>query len=93
MALRRLQQYVKWKKFKDKEGFGELEMKKGIYEHYKGNRYQVVGIALHSETLEEMAVYKALYGEEKLWVRPVYMWDELVEKDGEKVPRFKFISE
>lgn len=68
-------------------------MKKGIYEHYKGNRYQVIDIALHSETLEEMVVYKALYGEEKLWVRPVSMWDELVEKDGEKVPRFKLVSE
>ena len=93
MVLKRLQQYVKWKKFKNKEEFGELEMKKGIYEHYKGNRYQVVGIALHSETLEEMVVYKALYGEEKLWVRPVSMWDELVEKDGENVPRFKLVSE
>lgn len=69
-----------------------MEFKKGIYEHYKGNRYQVLGIALHSETLEEMVVYKALYGEEKVWVRPAYMWDELVEKDGEKVPRFKLIS-
>jgi len=70
-----------------------LEIKKGIYEHYKGNRYQVVDIALHSETLEEMVVYKALYGKEKVWVRPAYMWAELIEKDGAKVPRFKFISE
>ena len=45
-------------------------------------------IALHSETLVEMVVYKALYGKEELWVRPVFMWDELVEKDEEKVPRF-----
>ena len=71
----------------------QLAIIKGIYEHYKGNRYQVLGMALHSETLEEMVVYKALYGEEKVWVRPAYMWDELVEKDGEKVPRFKLISE
>ena len=70
------------------------EIKKGyVYRHFKGDLYLVIDTAIHSETEEEMVVYKALYGEEKLWVRPASMWDELVEKDGEKVPRFKLISE
>ncbi len=64
----------------------------GIYEHYKGNRYELVAIAKHSETLEEMAVYKALYGEGEYWVRPLSMWDEKVEVDGKTVPRFKKIE-
>ena len=68
-------------------------IKKGIYKHYKGNNYQVIGIAKHSETLEEMVVYKALYGEGGIWVRPAYMWDEKVEKDGAAVSRFTLIEE
>ncbi len=67
-------------------------MKKGIYEHYKGNRYELLDIAIHSETLEEMVVYKALCGEGKIWVRPSSMWSELVEVDGKSVPRFRFIN-
>lgn len=63
-------------------------IKKGIYRHYKGGRYEVIGIARHSETLEEMVVYRALYGEGGLWVRPASMWNEWVEKDGQKVLRF-----
>ena len=63
-------------------------IKKGIYRHYKGGRYEVIGIARHSETLEEMVVYRALYGEGGLWVRPASMWNEWVEKDGRKVLRF-----
>ncbi|MBE7093368.1 MAG: DUF1653 domain-containing protein [Clostridiales bacterium] len=63
-------------------------IKKGIYRHYKGGRYEVIGIARHSETLEEMVVYRALYGEGGLWVRPASMWNEWVEKDGKKVLRF-----
>jgi len=54
-------------------------IKKGIYRHYKGGRYEVIGIARHSETLEEMVVYRALYGEGGLWVRPASMWNEWVE--------------
>lgn len=65
----------------------------GIYEHYKGNRYKVIAIANHSETLEKMVVYKALYGEGEYWVRPLSMWEELVEVNGEKVPRFHYIGE
>lgn len=68
-------------------------MKKGIYQHYKGNKYELLYIAKHSETLEDMVVYKALYGDGDIWVRPVSMWDETVEVNGEKVPRFKFIEE
>lgn len=68
-------------------------IKPGIYEHYKGNRYKVIAIANHSETLEKMVVYKALYGEVEYWVRPLSMWEELVEVNGEKVPRFRYIGE
>lgn len=68
-------------------------MKKGIYEHYKGNRYELIGTANHSETLEKMVVYKALYGEGDIWVRPLYMWDEEVEVMGKRVPRFRYIGE
>ena len=62
--------------------------KKGIYRHYKGNRYELLGVATHSETLEPMAVYRALYGEGGVWVRPLSMWLETVEVDGRRVPRF-----
>ena len=65
-------------------------MKKGIYKHYKGNKYELLYIANHSETLEKMVVYKALYGDGEIWVRPLAMWDELVLVDGKKVPRFEF---
>ncbi|MGN2251092.1 DUF1653 domain-containing protein [Frateuria sp. GZRe14] len=60
----------------------------GIYRHYKGQRYEVLGIARHSETLEELVVYRALYGEHGLWVRPMAMFSETVTIDGEPVPRF-----
>lgn len=63
-------------------------IEKGKYRHFKGGEYQVVDIALHSETCEEMVVYRALYGEGKLWVRPASMWNETVEVDGKMVPRF-----
>ena len=68
-------------------------MKLGKYKHYKGKEYEVIGIAKHSETLEELVVYKALYGSGDLWVRPFKMFEEEVEVDGQKVPRFKYISE
>ena len=67
-------------------------IKLGIYRHYKGNEYEVIAIAHHSETLEDMVVYKALYGEGDLWVRPASMWNDIVIKDGKKVLRFEYIN-
>ena len=66
------------------------EIKPGIWKHFKGNRYRVLGVASHSETLEPMVVYQALYGEGGLWVRPLSMWTEQVERDGYCGPRFVF---
>ena len=60
----------------------------GIYRHFKGNYYELLGVARHSETLEELVVYRALYGARGLWVRPLSMWNETVMKDGKPVPRF-----
>jgi hypothetical protein len=65
----------------------------GIYQHYKGALYQVVGLAKHSETLEELVVYRALSGDNGLWVRPLSMFNEELLINNLKVPRFKFISE
>ena len=70
-----------------------MEIKPGKYRHFKGNEYEVLGVSLHSETLEEMVVYRALYGDCGLWVRPAAMWNEMVEKDGEKIKRFSYIGE
>ena len=68
-------------------------LKPGIYQHFKGNRYELLYIAKHSETLEPMVVYRALYGEGGVWVRPAAMWDEHVDKDGYSGPRFKWLGE
>lgn len=65
----------------------------GRYRHFKGGEYEVVGIARHSETREEMVVYRALYGEYGLWVRPASMWEETVTRDGKTSPRFTYIGE
>jgi len=67
-------------------------LKIGKYKHYKGKEYEVIGIAKHSETLEEMVVYRALYGNNELWVRPINMFTEEVEVDGKKVLRFQYIG-
>ena len=64
----------------------------GVYRHYKGNRYQVLYLAKHSETLEDMVVYQALYGEYGIWVRTAYMWNETVEYQGKQVKRFTYIE-
>lgn len=69
------------------------EIKLGKYRHFKGNEYEVIGIARHSETLDEMVVYKALYGEGGIWVRPAEMWNETVERDGKTFKRFTYIGE
>lgn len=68
------------------------EIKPGRYRHFKGNEYLVLYTAKHSETLELMVVYQALYGERGIWVRPASMWDETVEHDGNAVRRFEFIG-
>ena len=68
-------------------------MKKGIYEHFKGNRYELLFVAKHSETLEDMVCYRALYGEGKCWVRPLSMWNETVTHEGKTLPRFRLIEE
>lgn len=65
----------------------------GKYRHFKGNYYRVIGVAQHSETLEEMVVYQALYGEGGLWVRPAAMWNETVDRDGYCGPRFVRVEE
>ena len=65
----------------------------GIYQHFKGNRYELMHIAAHSETLEPMVVYRALYGEGGVWVRPLSMWEEHVERDGYSGPRFLKVEE
>lgn len=65
----------------------------GRYRRFKGNEYLVLYVARHSETLEEMVVYQALYGERGIWVRPASMWNELVERDGKTFPRFTYIGE
>lgn len=70
-----------------------MELKPGIYRHFKGNRYRLLYVAKHSETLEPMVVYQALYGEQGIWVRPAGMWTEWVERDGYAGPRFAFAEE
>ena len=66
-----------------------MEIEKGKYRHFKGNEYEVIGTARHSESLEEFVVYRALYGEGGLWVRPASMWNETVERDGKVFKRFE----
>ena len=67
------------------------EIKLGKYRHFKGNMYEVLGFARNSENLEEMVIYRALYGEKEVWVRPASMWNETVERDGKVFKRFEFI--
>lgn len=69
-----------------------MEIKIGRYRHFKGNEYQVIAIAKHSETMEDMVVYRGLYGDNPVFVRPVSMWNEVVERDGKTFKRFEFIS-
>jgi len=70
-----------------------MDIKPGKYRHFKGGEYQVLCVARHSETLEPMVVYQALYGERGIWVRPAAMWNEPVERDGCSGPRFTPIAE
>lgn len=71
---------------------GNNHFKLGKYKHYKGNEYEVIGVAKHSETLEEMVVYRALYGEKQIWVRPIQIFLEEIEIDGKKTLRFQCLE-
>ena len=64
----------------------------GRYRHYKGNEYEVIGVARHSETLEELVIYRALYGDHGLWVRPRAMFEEIIEVNRQRVPRFEYVG-
>lgn len=68
-------------------------IKPGRYQHYKGMHYEVLGVARHSETEEQMVVYRCLYGDFSLWVRPLTMFTETVEVAGEQVPRFSWLDD
>jgi hypothetical protein len=70
-----------------------VPIKTGKYVHFKGNEYEVINTATHSETQENLVVYRALYGDGKLWACPASMWSELVEHDGKLVKRFTHIDE
>lgn len=70
-----------------------MEFQPGRYRHFKGNEYELLYVARHSETMEEMVVYRALYGEGGIWVRPASMWNEIVERDGKTYRRFTKIDD
>ncbi len=70
-----------------------MDFKKGKYKHFKGNIYELIDVVTHSETLEKMILYKPLYNNSGLWVRPASMWDEEVEYEGCKVKRFTFMDD
>ncbi|MBI2382071.1 MAG: DUF1653 domain-containing protein [Gammaproteobacteria bacterium] len=67
-------------------------LRPGRYRHYKGKDYEVLRLVRHSETEEELVLYRTLYGEFSWWVRPLTMFEETVELDGERVPRFRFVG-
>lgn len=69
------------------------DFKPGLYRHFKGKEYRLLYVARHSETMEPMVVYQALYGERGIWVRPAAMWNETVERDGVTAKRFTYIGE
>ena len=71
----------------------ENEIRPGRYRHFKGKEYEVLYLARHSETEEEMVVYRALYGDCGVWVRPASMWNEIIERDGKRYRRFTYIGE
>ena len=69
-----------------------MDIKPGRYRHFKGNEYEVIGLAKDSETMQEVVVYRALYGDRGLWVRPAKMFTEVIERDGRTQPRFQRIE-
>ena len=70
-----------------------MEIKLGKYRHFKGNEYEVIGVARHSESMQEMVVYRALYGDGGLWVRPAEMWKDTVTREGVTYQRFTYIGD
>ena len=80
-------------KYEEKEQNKMENIKMGRYKHFKGNEYEALYIAKHSETLEELVIYRALYGAGELWARPASMWNEEIERDGKKIKRFTYIGE
>ena len=70
-----------------------MSLRVGVYRHYKGQEYRLIGVARHTETEEELVFYTPLYNDSGLWVRPLTMFIELIERDGESVPRFGFVRE
>ena len=71
----------------------EERIRPGKYRHFRGNEYEVLYVAKHSETQEAMVVYRALYGERGVWVRPAAMWDETVTRDGKTFHRFTYVGD
>lgn len=69
-----------------------MSLKAGKYRHFKGGEYAVYGVAMHSESEEQLVVYSPLYGERGLWVRPLAMFEQTVERDGKILPRFEFVE-
>lgn len=70
-----------------------MDLKPGKYRHFKGGEYELLALARHSETREEVVVYRALYGEGGLWVRPAAMWEEWVSRGGYEGPRFQYLGD
>ena len=70
----------------------QTEFRRGQYRHFKGNLYEVIGIVRHSETQEQMVLYRALYGEGGLWVRPYHMFFDFIEREGRRLKRFEYIE-
>jgi hypothetical protein len=70
-----------------------MSIPKGRYQHFKGNFYEVVDVALSSETQEPFVVYRALYGEHGLWIRPLAMFEETIEREGKQFKRFQYVGE
>jgi len=70
-----------------------MSLKLGIYRHFKGNEYKVIGVAKHSETQEDLVVYTPLYNDSGLWVRPLSMFAETVEREGKEFKRFEYSRE
>ena len=80
-------------RYKEEEQMEYEPIPLGRYRHFKGKEYEVIGIAAHSETMEPMVVYRALYGEGGLWVRPASMWTQWVDRGDYHGPRFQYIEE